>query len=102
MLDRRSFFDRAGRFVVGSLAAGAAFEILGGRSAVEGRGLAGGQTPSVQPPNITPPTIQKIRDNFYIIGGADAEQRSSWTGGSNFVFITRKHGVVLVDTKNPG
>ena len=102
MLDRRNFFDRAGRYVVGGLAADVAGEILGGRSAIEGRGYAGGQTPSVQPPDITPPTIQKIRDNFYIIGGADAEKRSSWTGGSNFVFITKKHGVVLVDTKNPG
>ena len=56
----------------------------------------------MQPPDIVPPTISKLRDNLYVIGGADAEQRGSWTGGSNLVFVTENDGVVLVDTKNPG
>jgi glyoxylase-like metal-dependent hydrolase (beta-lactamase superfamily II) len=100
-LDRREFLDRTRRYALGGVAAGTAFEILGGSGA---RDLlaAARQVPSEQPPDITPPTITKLRDNLFSIGGADAENSSSWTGGSNFVFVTENHGVVLVDTKNPG
>ena len=100
-LDRREFLDRTRRYALGGVAAGTAFEVLGGSGA---RDLlaAARQVPSEQPLDITPPTITRLRDNLFSIGGADAENSSSWTGGSNFVFVTENHGVVLVDTKNPG
>lgn len=101
-VDRREFLDAARRYALGGLAAGAAWEVLGRPAVAGARPAAGRQTPSNQPKDIAPPAIQKLRDNLYVIGGADAEQRSTWTGGSNFVFITERHGVVLVDTKNPG
>ncbi|MBM3778228.1 MAG: MBL fold metallo-hydrolase [Acidimicrobiia bacterium] len=98
---RRPFLDRARRYALGGLAAGAAAGAFGVRDRAFGAAVAA-QTPSNQPRDITPPTITKLRENLYSIGGADAEHRSSWTGGSNLVFVTRNHGVVLVDTKNPG
>ncbi len=101
-LGRREFLDRACRYAVGGVAAGVAFEVLGMPGSGDLRAAAAGQVPSEQPTDITPPTITKLKENLYAIGGADAEQRSSWTGGSNLVFVTEKHGVVLVDTKNPG
>jgi cyclase len=42
-------------------------------------------------------SIQKVRDNLYVISGGDTTDRSTWTGGNTAVFVTEK-GVVLVDT----
>ena len=95
-LDRRNFIGKLGRYSMGGLAAGTTMEMMLAPT------YAALQTPSVQPADIIPPEIVKVRDNLYLIGGADATQSSSWTGGSNAVFITENHGVVLVDTKNPG
>ncbi len=94
-VERREFLGRIGRYSAGGFAAVAAFDLIGSSSAAA-------QVPSQQPPDVVPPTIEKVRDNLYVIGGADAEQRKSWTGGSNAVLVTENHGVVLVDTKNPG
>jgi cyclase len=98
-LTRRGFIDRAGRYALGGVAAGSALKLAGTAAAAP---RAWYQVPSKQPPDIAPPVITRLRDNLYFIGGADAEQKQEWTGGSNLVFITQKNGVVLVDTKNPG
>jgi cyclase len=47
------------------------------------------------------PPIEKIKDNLYIIKGADPNERTTMTGGSTAVFVTER-GVVVVDTKSRG
>ena len=74
---------------MGGLAAGTTMEMMLAPT------YAALQTPSVQPEDIVPPEIIKVRDNLYLIGGSDAAESSSWTGGSNAVFITENHGVVF-------
>jgi cyclase len=44
------------------------------------------------------PDLQKVKDNFYIIGSSSPVDRSMFTGGNTGVFITDA-GVVVVDTK---
>lgn len=44
------------------------------------------------------PDLQKVKDNFYIIGSSSPVDRSTFTGGNTGVFITEA-GVVVVDTK---
>ena len=51
-----------------------------------------------QTPQAPLPSIQKVKDNLYIIAGSDPTDRSKFTGGNVGVFITDA-GVVLVDTK---
>jgi glyoxylase-like metal-dependent hydrolase (beta-lactamase superfamily II) len=46
-------------------------------------------------------TIQKVKDNLYVITGSGVEDMTTFSGGNTAVFITEK-GVVLVDTKLPG
>ena len=75
-LDRRNFIGKLGRYSMGGLAAGTTMEMMLAPT------YAALQTPSVQPENIIPPEIIKVRDNLYLIGGADATQSDSWTGGS--------------------
>src|SRR5438128_6474118 len=45
--------------------------------------------------------IEKVKDNLYMITGADPTDRNSFSGGNTSVFITDS-GVVLVDTKLAG
>jgi cyclase len=53
-------------------------------------------------PGVPPePSLQKLADNLYVIGGADPRNRDTFTGGNTGIFITTQ-GVVIVDTKNPG
>jgi len=42
--------------------------------------------------------IEKVKDNLYMITGADPTDRNSFSGGNTGVFIT-DNGVVVVDTK---
>lgn len=44
------------------------------------------------------PDLQKVKDNFYIIGSSSPVDRATFTGGNTGVFITDA-GVVVVDTK---
>src|SRR5438309_9849630 len=45
--------------------------------------------------------VEKVKDNLYMITGADPTNRDSFSGGNTGVFIT-DGGVVLVDTKLAG
>src|SRR2546422_6463563 len=45
--------------------------------------------------------IEKVKDNLYMITGADPTDRNSFSGGNTGVFIT-DNGVVVVDTKVAG
>src|SRR5213083_1139319 len=45
--------------------------------------------------------IEKVKDNLYMITGADPTDRNSFSGGNTGVFITN-NGVVVVDTKLAG
>jgi cyclase len=45
--------------------------------------------------------IEKVKDNLYMITGADPTNRDSFSGGNTGVFITN-NGVVVVDTKLAG
>ena len=58
---RREFLDRARRYAVGGVAAGAAFEVMGVPGFGALRAAAAGQVPSEQPTDITPPTITELR-----------------------------------------
>src|SRR5207245_3298529 len=59
--------------------------------------------PSQGPPAAALDTtkIEKVKDNLYIITGADPTDRNSLSGGNTGVFIT-DNGVVVVDTKLAG
>src|SRR5262245_31996538 len=46
-------------------------------------------------------TIEKVKDNLYIITGSSPVPRENFSGGNTGVFITDK-GVVVVDTKLAG
>src|SRR5919198_501763 len=60
-----------------------------------------------QPPQGLPPAalaatqIERVKDNLYMITGADPTDRNSFSGGNTGVFIT-DNGVVVVDTKLAG
>src|SRR5437016_14331087 len=45
--------------------------------------------------------LEKVKDNLYMITGADPTDRNSFSGGNTGVFIT-DNGVVVVDTKLAG
>src|SRR5437870_12812210 len=45
--------------------------------------------------------LEKVKDNLYIITGADPTNREMFSGGNTGVFIT-DNGVVVVDTKLAG
>src|SRR5213593_3848090 len=45
--------------------------------------------------------VEKVKDNLYMITGADPTNRDSFSGGNTGVFIT-DNGVVVVDTKLAG
>jgi cyclase len=61
-------------------------------------GLVSMRIASAQPAQAPLPTIQKVKDNLYIIAGSDATNRAAFTGGNIGVFVTDA-GVILVDTK---
>lgn len=58
-------------------------------------GLAGQQQ------RATLPDLQKVKENFYIIGSASPVDRSQFTGGNVSVFVTDA-GVTVVDSKLAG
>ena len=45
--------------------------------------------------------LEKVKDNLYMITGADPTNRESFSGGNTGVFVTN-NGVVIVDTKLAG
>ena len=46
-------------------------------------------------------TIEKVKDNLYVITGSSISNMDTFSGGNTAVFVTDR-GVVLVDTKLPG
>jgi len=52
-------------------------------------------------PALAATQIEKVKDNLYMITGADPTNRESFSGGNTGVFITA-NGVVVVDTKLAG
>src|SRR5213593_3363805 len=64
---------------------------------------AGSQQPSQGLPAaaLAATQIEKVKDNLYMITGADPTDRNSFSGGNTGVFIT-DNGVVVVDTKLAG
>ena len=52
-------------------------------------------------PALAATQIEKVKDNLYMITGADPTDRNSFSGGNTGVFITN-NGVVVVDTKLAG
>jgi glyoxylase-like metal-dependent hydrolase (beta-lactamase superfamily II) len=64
--------------------------------AVSGQAPAG---PSAKA--IAATTIEKVKDNLYIVTGSSVEDTTAFSGGNTAVFITET-GVTLVDTKLPG
>src|SRR5688572_31893996 len=53
------------------------------------------------PASLKATTIQKVKENLYVIAGSGVENIEAFSGGNTAVFVTDK-GVVLVDTKLPG
>ena len=53
------------------------------------------------PASLKSTTIQKVKDNLYVITGSGIDNVEAFSGGNTAVFVTDK-GVVLVDTKLPG
>ena len=53
------------------------------------------------PASLKATTIEKVRDNLYVITGSGLANIEAFSGGNTAVFVTDK-GVVLVDTKLPG
>jgi glyoxylase-like metal-dependent hydrolase (beta-lactamase superfamily II) len=53
------------------------------------------------PANVKAPDIVKVRENLYVIGGANPITQNEFSGGNTAVFVTAK-GVVVVDTKFAG
>src|SRR5438445_10821800 len=64
---------------------------------------AGYQQPSqgLPAPALAATQIEKVKDNLYMITGADPTDRDAFSGGNTVVFIT-DNGVVVVDTKLAG
>jgi glyoxylase-like metal-dependent hydrolase (beta-lactamase superfamily II) len=46
-------------------------------------------------------TIEKVKDNLYVITGSSIVNAEAFSGGNTAVFVTDR-GVILVDTKLPG
>lgn len=57
--------------------------------------------PGPTPVSLKATTIDKVRDNLYVITGSSIANRDAFSGGNTAVFVTDK-GVILVDTKLPG
>jgi glyoxylase-like metal-dependent hydrolase (beta-lactamase superfamily II) len=57
--------------------------------------------PGPTPASLKATTIEKVRDNLYVITGSSVSNIETFSGGNTAVFVTDK-GVVLVDTKLPG
>ena len=57
--------------------------------------------PGPTPASLKATTIEKVRDNLFVITGSSVASMESFSGGNTAVFVTDK-GVVLVDTKLPG
>jgi glyoxylase-like metal-dependent hydrolase (beta-lactamase superfamily II) len=57
------------------------------------------QTPAASALNAT--SIEKVKENLYVITGSGVANRDAFSGGNTAVFVTET-GVVLVDTKLPG
>ena len=53
------------------------------------------------PAGLKATTIEKVKDNLYVITGSSIANMDSFSGGNTAVLVTDK-GVVLVDTKLPG
>ena len=53
------------------------------------------------PTSLKAATIEKVRDNLYVITGSGLSSIDAFSGGNTAVFVTDK-GVVLVDTKLAG
>src|SRR5688572_26648477 len=53
------------------------------------------------PASLKAATIEKVRDNLYVITGSGLANMDAFSGGNTAVLVTDK-GVVLVDTKLPG
>ena len=74
---------------------------LGMLLACGGIAWAGAAFQAQQPPGVKVPDIVKVRDNLYVIGGANPNAQEEFSGGNTAVFVTTK-GVVVVDTKFAG
>jgi len=53
------------------------------------------------PAGLKATTIEKVKDNLYVITGSGIVDRNAFSGGNTAVLVTAQ-GVVLVDTKLPG
>ena len=53
------------------------------------------------PASLKAATIEKVRDNLYVITGSGLANIEAFSGGNTAVLVTDK-GVILVDTKLPG
>src|SRR5688500_5353689 len=53
------------------------------------------------PASLKATTIEKVKDNLYVITGSGLANIEAFSGGNTAVFVTDK-GVILVDTKLPG
>jgi cyclase len=56
--------------------------------------------PGPTPASLKATTIEKVKDNLYVITGSSIASMDTFSGGNTAVFVTDK-GVVLVDTKLP-
>jgi cyclase len=75
---------------------------VGGGSMLTSQLVLSGQAP--QGPSekaLRATSIERVKDNLYIITGSGAEDTSAFSGGNTAVFITSS-GVTLVDTKLAG
>jgi cyclase len=77
--------------------------VLGTLVGIGGMSLVSGQAPPAGPSarSLAATTIEKVKDNLYIITGSRAQDQNEFSGGNTAVFITDQ-GVTLVDTKLPG
>ena len=57
--------------------------------------------PGPTPASLKVTTIEKVKDNLYVITGSSIANMDTFSGGNTAVFVTDK-GVILVDTKLPG
>ena len=53
------------------------------------------------PASLKATSIEKVKDNLYVITGSSVSNVDAFSGGNTAVFVTA-NGVVLVDTKLPG
>jgi cyclase len=65
--------------------------------ALSGQAPQQGPTPAA----LKATTIEKVKDNLYVISGSSIANRDAFSGGNTAVFVTDR-GVVVVDTKLPG